>query len=251
MVKKLDKWCDMDWIFFLCGTATVTGVLAAIFWDDMTLGAQGAIFADVIMAFHVLEEWKCPGGLHYFYNTLLGPKDPKERDLSRFPMSRLTDMVTNVGLQWIPLIYLVLSLIFPSLANATALCMMLFCFIEVAAHTAAGALCLHWYRDAGKKTIYNPGFATAYMMFLPAGIYIAVHLRGITGGDWLRCLILMAIMMAICIPLQETPLKKWVAKQEKGMFSFVTPKYYTKFLSDEQKAEYDSYLGDKKGSNIR
>ncbi len=239
MVKKLDKWCDMDWIFFLCGTATVVGVLAAIFWDDMTLGARGAVFAAIIMAFHVLEEWKCPGGLHYFYNTLL---DKEHRDPTRYPMSRLTDMVTNVGLQWIPLIYLILSLLFPSLANGVALGMMLFCFIEVVAHTAAGFLSLYWYRKDGKRTIYNPGFATAYMMFLPAGIYIAVHLKGITGGDWLRCLILMVIMMAICIPLQETPLKKWVIKQEKGLFSFVTPKYYEKFIGDEKNAEYRSHL---------
>ncbi|MCD7998327.1 MAG: hypothetical protein LUH21_13970 [Clostridiales bacterium] len=45
MIKKLDKWCDIDWIIFLCVT--------------------------VIMPFHVLEEWKFPGGLHYFYNILL------------------------------------------------------------------------------------------------------------------------------------------------------------------------------------
>ena len=40
-------------------------------------------------------------------------------------MSRLTDMITNVGLQWIPLVYLLLSCV-TGLSNATALCMMLF-----------------------------------------------------------------------------------------------------------------------------
>lgn len=229
MVKKLDKWCDIDWIIFLCVTGVITAVCAAVFWDKMPLGAQGAMFAAVIMPFHVLEEWKFPGGLHHFYNTLLGPKDENKRDLSRYPMSRLTDMVTNVGLQWIPLVYLLLSCV-TGLSNATALCMMLFCFIEVVAHTSAGFLTLHWFRKDGKKTIYNPGLATSYMMFLPGGVYLAVRLDHITAGDWLWCAILFVIMMLICIPLTETPLKKWVIKQEKGRFAFADPKYYSKFI---------------------
>ncbi len=230
MVKKLDKWCDLDWIFFICITGCVTAVFAAIFWNRMPLGAQGAVFAAVIMPFHVLEEWKFPGGLHYFYNTLLGPKDPAKQELDRYPMSRLTDMVTNIGLQWIPLVYLLLSCA-AGLSNATALCMILFCFIEVLAHTGAGFLTLHWYRKNGKTTIYNPGLATAYMMFLPAGIYIAVNLSGITGRDWLYCIILFVIMMLISIPLTETPLKKWVIKQDRKMFAFADPKFYKRYIN--------------------
>ncbi|MCU6735069.1 HXXEE domain-containing protein [Diplocloster agilis] len=229
MVKKLDKWCDINWIIFLCITGVITAICAAVFWDKMPLGAQGAVFAAVIMPFHVLEEWKFPGGLHYFYNTLLGPKDKEKQDLSRYPMSRLTDMITNVGLQWIPLVYLLLSCV-TGLSNATALCMMLFCFIEVIAHTCAGILTFYWFRKDGKKTVYNPGFATSYMMFLPGGIYLVTRLEKITGSDWLWCVILFIIMMLICIPLTETPLKKWVARQEKGMFAFADPKYYDKFV---------------------
>ena len=87
MVRKLDKWCDIDWIIFICVTGVITAVCAALFWDNMPLGAQGAVFAAVIMPFHVLEEWKFPGGLHHFYNTLLGPKEKNRQDLSRYPMS--------------------------------------------------------------------------------------------------------------------------------------------------------------------
>ncbi len=229
MVRKLDKWCGIDWIIFICVTGVITAVCAALFWDNMPPGAQGAVFAAVIMPFHVLEEWKFPGGLHHFYNTLLGPKEKNRQDLSRYPMSRLTDMVTNVGLQWIPLVYLLLSCV-TSLSNAVTLCMMLFCFIEVLAHTCAGFMTLHWYKKDGKKTIYNPGFATSYMMFLPSGIYLAVRLNNITEKDWLWCVILLVVMMLICIPLSETPLKKWVIRQEKGMFAFADPKYYRQFI---------------------
>ncbi len=227
MVKKLDTWCDVHWILFLCATGVVTAVLAAAFWEKLPLGAQGAVFVAVIMPFHVLEEWKFPGGLHYFYNVLLGPKG-ENRQLNRYPMSRLTDMVTNVGLQWIPLVYLILCF-FTSLSTATALCMMALSFVEVLAHTGAGVLTYIWLRKDGKKTIYHPGFATSWMLFLPAGVYLLAHLEQVTAHDWLWCGILFVIMLLICIPLTETPLKKWVRKLEPSMFAFADAKYYKKF----------------------
>lgn len=228
MVNKLNKWCDIDWIIFLCITGVVVAVLAAIFWDCMPLGAKGGVFAAIIMPFHVLEEWKFPGGLHYFYNVVLGPKEKSKRQLDRYPMSRLTDMITNIGLQWIPLVYLMLSFV-TNLSNAVALCMMLLCFIEVLAHTGAGIWTYFWLRKDGKTTIYHPGFATSWMLFFPAGVYLLTRLDHITGSDWLWCVILFVIMMLICIPLTETPLKKWVIKQEEGMFAFADAKYYKKF----------------------
>lgn len=228
MIKKLDKWCDIDWILFICVTGVITAATAAIFWDKMPLGAQGAVFVAIIMPFHVLEEWKFPGGLHYFYNVLLGPKEAGKQQLDRFPMSRITDMITNVGLQWIPLIYLIFCF-FTNLSNAAALCMMLLCFIEVLAHTGAGTLTYIWLKKDGKKTIYHPGFATSWMLFLPSGIYLLAHLQNVTANDWLWCIILFVIMMLICIPLTETPLKKWVIKQDQGMFAFADAKYYKKY----------------------
>ena len=228
MVKKLDKWCDTDWILFLCVTGVITGVLAGLFWDKLPLGGQGAVFVAMIMPFHVLEEWKFPGGLHYFYNVVFAAKGNKNPELDRYPMSRLTDMITNVGLQWIPLVYLMICF-FTELSNATALCMMLLCFIEVLAHTGAGTLTYFWLKKDGKKTIYHPGFATSWMLFLPAGCYLVSHLENVTANDWLWCAILFVIMMLICISLTETPLKKWVIKQDKGMFAFEDAKYYKKY----------------------
>ncbi len=228
MEKKLDKWCDINWIIFICVTGVVTASLAAAFWESIPLGGKGAVFVAIIMPFHVLEEWKFPGGLHIFYNVLLGPKQKEKQQLDRYPMSRLTDMITNVGLQWIPLVYLFLCF-FTDLSNAVALCMMLLSFIEVLVHTGAGIMTWMWLKKDGKKTIYHPGIATSWMMFFPAGIYVAVHLENVTGHDWLWTAILFIIMMLICIPLTETPLKKWVAKQEKGDFAFADAKYYEKY----------------------
>ncbi len=232
MVKRLDKWCDINWLICICVIGCITAICAAIFWEKMPVGAIGGVFAAVIMPFHVLEEWKFPGGLHYFYNTLLGPKEKEKQQLDRYPMSRLTDMVTNVALQWVPLVYLLLSFV-TGLSNAVALAIMLFCYIEVFAHMGAGFLTLSWYRKAGKKTIYDPGLATALMMFLPAGIYLSVHVKGVTGMDWVWCIVLLVIMMLIAIPLTETPLKKFVYKQEKGVFAFADAKYFEQFIDKE------------------
>lgn len=184
-VKKLDKWCDSQWIVFLCVTATVVAVLAAVFWDVMPLGSKAGVFVAFIMAFHVLEEWKFPGGLHWFYNTsVFRPKDESLYDPTRYPMSRLTDMVTNVGLQWIPLVYAALCFFLP-LSNAVALCVILLCVMELFAHTAGGVATYLWYRDKGKKTIYHTGLATSLMMFLPAAAYLIAHIAGVTATDWL------------------------------------------------------------------
>jgi putative effector of murein hydrolase LrgA (UPF0299 family) len=68
------------------------------------------------------------------------------------------------------------------------------------------------------------------MMFLPAGVYVVAHIENVTAGDWLWSVVLLAIMMLICVPLTETPLKKWVAKQDKGLFAFEDNKYYEKYM---------------------
>lgn len=143
-------------------------------------------------------------------------------------MSRLTDMVTNVGLQWIPLIYAALCFFVP-LSNAVALCVILLCVMELFAHTAGGVATYLWYRDKGKKTIYHTGLATSLMMFLPAAAYLIAHIAGVTATDWLWCLVLFAVMCCVCVPLTETPLKKWVRKQEPGMFAFEDAKYYMRY----------------------
>ncbi len=228
MVEKLDKWCRTDWIVFLCISGTVSITITAALWDSIPLGAKAGAFAAFIMPFHVIEEWRFPGGLHYFYNVVFSTKGVSH-DMYRYPMSRLTDMVTNVGLQWIPIIYGILSC-FTKLSNATVLCIIILCACEVVAHTGGGILTYFWYRAKGKKTIYHTGLATSYMMFLPAGVYLITQIENVTRGDWTWCIILFVIMMLICIPLSETPLKKWVQNQENGLFAFEDHKYYEKYI---------------------
>ncbi|MGN1284828.1 MAG: hypothetical protein ACI4TY_05965 [Candidatus Limosilactobacillus intestinavium] len=71
-------------------------------WHDWSnLNKLGALTV-IVLAFHVWEEWVIPGGFHYIYN--LHSAFP-----NRYPMSELTDMITNFGgglfWWWIIMVY--------------------------------------------------------------------------------------------------------------------------------------------------
>lgn len=229
MIQRLDKWCDVYWIVFMCTTEVVVAITVAAMWDQLPLGAIAGIFSALIMPFHVLEEWKLPGGLHYFYNVFL---DKSRRDLHRYPMSRLTDMITNIGLQWVPLVYAVLACR-TGLSNAVSLCILILCCGQTFAHTGGGILTYFWYRDRGKKTIYHLGIATTYMMWVPAGVYILAHLENVTASDWFYTLILFFILIGLCIFAAEWPFRAWVLRQDEGVFAFEDHKYYEKYIDRE------------------
>ena len=233
MIKRLDNWCDNFWIYFMDVLGIVTAIYLILNWSWLPLGAKAGAFVVIIMPLHVIEEWKLPGGLHYIYNVIFGPKEMGSKYLDRYPMSRLTDMVTNIGLQLFPLAFLVLSLA-AGLSNEMAISITIFCFMQVVAHTIVGIYSFNRYREAGNRSIYSPGFGTAYLLFLPAGIYLVYAMPQLTLTNWIGGIIALAVMSIFCVPLQETPLKKWVLKQEGDAFAFKNPKYYAKFISKDQ-----------------
>ena len=233
MIKRLNNWCDNLWIYFMGVLGIGTAIYLVLNWSWLPLGAKAGAFGAIIMPLHVIEEWKLPGGLHYIYNVIFGSKKMGSKYLDRYPMSRLTDMITNIGLVVFPLAFLVLSLV-ADLSTEMALCIAIFCFLQVVAHTTVGIYSFIRYRKAGNRSIYSPGFGTAYLLFLPAGIYLVNGMPQLTGTNWIGALIAFAIMCIFCVPLTETPLKKWALKQENNAFAFESPKYYAKFLSEDQ-----------------
>lgn len=204
--------------------------MPAVFWDVMPLGSKAGVFVAFIMAFHVLEEWKFPGGLHWFYNTsVFRPKD--ESPLRSDALSH--EPAHGYGHQRgaaVDPARLRSALLLPSSVERR---------LQPVRHPAVrhgavrpyggGVATYLWYRDKGKKTIYHTGLATSLMMFLPAAAYLIAHIAGVTATDWLWCLVLFAVMCCVCVPLTETPLKKWVRKQEPGMFAFEDAKYYMRY----------------------
>lgn len=233
MIKRLNNWCDNLWIYFMCVLGVATATYLVLNWSVLPLGAKAGAFGAIIMPLHVIEEWKLPGGLHYIYNVIFGSKEMGSKYLDRYPMSRLTDMITNVGLVVFPLIFLVLSLT-THLSTEMAVCIMLLSLGEVVAHTIVGFYSLRRYRKAGKRTIYDPGFGTSYLLFLPAAIYIIYELPKLTIGNWIGGIVAFAVMGICCVPLPEIPLREWVLKQEGDAFAFKNPKYYAKLVNKDQ-----------------
>lgn len=231
MKEILDRWCKDLWIWFILAVGAVTGLLLVLHWADWPIAVKGGAFTAIIMPLHVLEEWKMPGGLHYIYNeTIFGTLARDTHSLDRFPMSRLTDMITNIGLTVVPLFYAYLSTVISGIAGGLAICMMLFGFLELFAHTVVGVISLKRYRKAGKRTIYDPGLGTSIACFLPVSIYILVNLQETTIMDWLFSFVLFLILVFICIFIAEFPLRKWVRSLNSKYFAFDDPKYYSKFL---------------------
>ena len=233
MIKRLNNWSDNLWIYFMSVLGAVTAIYLAVNWSWLPLGAKAGAFVAIIKPLHVIEEWKFPGGLHYIYDVIFGSKEMDSKYLDRYPMSRLTDMITNIGLQLFPLAFLVLSRV-ADLSNEIAICIAIFCFMQVVAHTIVGIYSFIRYRKAGNRSIYSPGFGTAYLLFLPAGIYLVYAMPQLTATNWIGGIVALAIMCICCVPLQEIPLKKWVLKQEGDAFAFKNPKYYAKFVNRDQ-----------------
>ena len=227
----LDNWCKDLWIWFLLVIGAVTGAFLVLHWADWSLAVKSGALIAIIMPLHVLEEWKIPGGLHYIYNeTIFGSLARDTHNLDRYPMSRLTDMITNIGLTVLPIFYAYLSTVIPGMAHGLAICMMMFGFLELFAHTVVGIISLKRYRKAGKRTIYDPGLGTSLVCFLPASIYILVNLTKTSAMDWLCSFVLFLILVLICIVLAEFPLRNWVRSLNSEYFAFEDPKYYSKFL---------------------
>ena len=233
MVKKLDKWCDNLWIYWICIVGGITLLALILNWNTWPIGAKAGAFGAIIMPLHVVEEWKFPGGLHYIYNILFGSKKYGSQHLDRYPMSRFTDLLPNIGLVVFPLIFMALALL-ADLSAEMAVCIMLFGLLELCAHIAVGIYSYRRYRAAGKRSIYDPGLGISILLFLPASIYIIWNLPALTLGNWIGGILAMAIMAICCVPIAETPFKGWVLKQEGDTFAFKNPKYYAKFVTKEK-----------------
>src|SRR5574344_2399336 len=85
------KWfVAQGWLYVMIAIGIFMAVLLIKNWKDWTWLNKLGTLAIIVLVFHVWEEWVIPGGFHYIYN--LGSECPE-----RYPMSQLTDMITNFG----------------------------------------------------------------------------------------------------------------------------------------------------------
>lgn len=166
METLIQGWLSI-WLYVMAGIAIVLGVL--VYKNRKKWDAQNILctLAVIVLVLHVLEEWVLPGGLHYSYNISHG-----SALLSRYPMNRLTDMITNFG--GVVLGCIVLKIW--GFRKPAGIAVMLFSAFEVVIHVMIGISDLQLFGPYGMNTLYSPGLITSLFGFLPISVALEVHL---------------------------------------------------------------------------
>lgn len=122
-MQDLVEWWLSVWLYAIgaIGIALTPALVAR--WREWTWLNRLGTASVIVLVFHVWEEWVFPGGFHVIYN--LGSAHP-----DRYPMSELTDMITNFGGVLLGVIVLVIW----GFGSAAGIAIMLFSAFEVVVH---------------------------------------------------------------------------------------------------------------------
>lgn len=214
----LSWWCFRPWQIALDIIGIVFAIILCVNWSDYSDAQRLYIMIGILIPIHVFEEWWWPGGFHWQYNVTMGSNDPY-----RYPMSRVTDMVTNtIGC----IIFAMLG--FCDLTgNPVLLAMTGFCLLEIVIHTFFGVKMYQLYRPKGKRTIYGPGSFTAYTFFAALMVWGIMQImeRGVSGTDWLWGIGVLLVMLLVIIIMPEK-----VFGHKDSPYAFKWAGYYEKFI---------------------
>ena len=128
----LQWWTGDPWLIFISLVGGGVGVALILRWRAWPVQRRLLALAVIVLVLHVWEEWRFPGGLHYAYNYLAGSTDAYA--LARYPMSELTDMLTNVG----GVLAGTAALIWAGRSTVTAITVWVVCVVEVLLHLGLG-----------------------------------------------------------------------------------------------------------------
>ena len=213
----IHSWLSI-WLYVATAIAIVFAIYSYRKWKNWDWGTRLlAIFAIWIVP-HVWEEWIIPGGFHYIYNW--GSTEPE-----RYPMSELTDMITNFGL------LIVNILVFLKWKNRPAVIIgaLLFCCLEVFAHTTLVSRSLNDFGSKGQTVWYAPGLVTAMIGYFPLLIGFIVYLVRNkirpSLGQWFAGVVLMVFFVAIIFGPES------VLKDHNSPYPFPNAGYYDQFIS--------------------
>ncbi len=219
METILQAWLSV-WLY---GMTAIGIVLGICIWKNRKSWSACNILctlAIIVLILHVLEEWVFPGGLHYSYNLSHG-----STLLSKYPMNRLTDMITNFGAVVIGCIVLKIW----GFRKPAGVAVMLFSAFEVVIHITIGIQDMQIFRAYGMNTLYSPGLVTSLFGFLPLCVGLAIHLFKRKENrpsllQWIMALVATAMFSFLLINLPEAVLGK-----EDCPYEFTNRGYYEQF----------------------
>lgn len=155
METLLQAWLSI-WLYVMAAIGIVLAYLVYMHRHDWSKTNILCTLAIIVLVLHVLEEWVFPGGLHYSYNIAHG-----STDLSRYPMNRLTDMITNFG----AVVPGCVVLRFWGFRKPAAIGVMLFSAFEVIIHVSIGLADMRLFGPYGMSVLYSPGLVTSLFGF--------------------------------------------------------------------------------------
>ncbi|PWG00502.1 HXXEE domain-containing protein [Levilactobacillus bambusae] len=152
------------WLYCMLAMSILLSVQLILNWRSWNTLTKLGAFTVIVLTLHVWEEWVIPGGFHVIYN--LHSQFP-----DRYPMSELTDMLTNFlgGLLWFSLTET--KHFDPRMGVATAL----FSFFEFIIHNFLALQSLAAFGRVGQNVYYAPGLITATLCWLPLDIGFVVY----------------------------------------------------------------------------
>ncbi|MGM9589375.1 MAG: HXXEE domain-containing protein [Faecousia sp.] len=199
METIMQGWLSI-WLYVMAGIGIYLSWLAyknRRKWDKINLYCTLAI---VVLVLHVLEEWVLPGGLHYSYNINHGSVF-----LSKYPMNRLTDMITNFGAVVIGCIVLKVW----GFRKPAGIAIMLFSAAEVVMHIGIGIQDMKIFGEYGMNILYSPGLITSLFGFLPVSVGLAIELlkkkeKRPKLKQWIMAVAAIGVLGFLLINLPET-----------------------------------------------
>lgn len=221
----MQGWLSI-WLYVMAAIGIVLGVLV---WKNRKTWSQLNILctlAIIVLILHVIEEWVLPGGLHYSYNIAHGSKL-----LSRYPMNRLTDMITNFGAVIVGCLVLKIW----GFRKPAGVAIMLFSALEVIIHIFIGIQDMQFFGPYGMNTLYSPGLITSLFGFLPVCIGLAVYLfkekaNRPTLVEWIMAIAAIAVLGFLLISLPEA-----VLGNKNSPYEFTNRGYYERFGEQYEK----------------
>lgn len=191
MIKLTKVWLRM-WLYVICIIGGGLLFLIAYNFHELSFAQISVGMFVVVLVIHVLEEWKLPGGFYYMYNLLFSP----EKDLlDRYPMSQLTDMITNLsGVITGTLMFFLWA------NNISVILFLTISIVELIVHMIVGFMVKRKFSDKGKKTIYNPGWGTVLIGFVPLAVYMII---GLINAQPTLTEILLGILLGFIVMLVE------------------------------------------------
>lgn len=233
MEALMQGWLSI-WLYVMAAIGIVLGVL--IWKNRKTWSALNILctLAIIVLILHVIEEWVLPGGLHYSYNINHGSEY-----LSRYPMNRLTDMITNFGAVVIGCIVLKVW----GFRKPAGIAIMLFSAFEVIMHISIGIQDMKIFGEYGMNTMYSPGLITSLFGFLPVCVGLAIHLFKKKENwpkltQWIMAIAATAVLGFLLINLPEM-----VLSSENTPYEFTDRGFYEQYGEQyEQDNGYEYFM---------